>query len=333
MKKIIAIVLSIALTLCIVPYNVFATPETNYGGIDISEYTNSELDLTQFTIEDIRNMTSDEFIQLVYTFERVYDPYDSYIEPTLNTVEESNLNDNTISPQWTSGEISNDGEWTEVGCHEYITMVACTVLSNDKGFYSNDTTNMVVISLLISLASLLPDKDENDSHLFTGHFYNPITGCNYLLQTDNTARTNAVAHYEDAVEAANSGDMTLAYEYLGRCLHYIQDVSEPHHAYNITGLNVSHPAFETFAAEHQEEYIGNMTTLTYEQPYTLAVIDSVGEIIDDAGFDAVDYARDVNNTLIRSKWANVAEICLQNAVKYSTMIMYKFGQVASVPFV
>lgn len=332
MKKIVATLLFIALIFSVIPSNVFATLQTNDGGIDISEYTNSELDLTQYTIQDIQNMSSEEYLELVYTFERVYDPYDSYVEPTLNNIVEINLNDNVVEPQWKSGEIT-DGEWTEVGCHEYITMVACNVLSNDKGFYSNNASNVVAITLLISLASLLPDEDENNSNLFTGHFYNPITGCNYLLQTDNTARTNAVAHYEDAVEAANNGNMNLAYEHLGRCLHYVQDVCEPHHAYNITGANASHSAFETFAYEHQEEYIGEITTLTYEEPYYWALVDDVGEIIYDAGMDAVDYARDVNNALIRSKWAEVAEICLQNAVKYSTMVMYKFGQETSVPFV
>ena len=48
-----------------------------------------------------------------------------------------------------------------------------------------------------------------------------------------------------------------------------------------------------------------------------------------ATFDATD----VNYILNKSKWAEVAETCLQNAVKSSTMIMYKFGQEASVPFI
>lgn len=333
MKKIIAIILSIVLTFCTISYNVFATLETNDGGIDIYEYTNSELDLTQYTIQDIRNMSSEEYIELVYTFERVYDPYDSYVEPTLNNIVEINLNDDVVEPQWKSGEISDDGEWTEAGCHEYITMVACNVLSNDKGFYSNNASNAVAITLLISLASLLPDKDEVGIMPFAGHFYNPTTNNNYVLETDNTAKTNAAEHYEDAIEAANSGNMTLAYEHLGRCLHYVQDANEPHHAKNITGLNPSHTQFENFAYEHQEEYIGEMTTLVYENPYYLALVDDVEETVFYAALDANGYANDVDNILNKTEWANVAEICLQNAVKYSTMIMYKFGQEASVPFV
>ncbi len=327
MKKIVTIFLIVALIITIVPINVFATTEENICETDILEYTNSELDLTQYTMQDIQSLSVDEYIELVHTFERVYDPYGSYTA----RIDIEDSTESTINPRWSSGDISNN-EWVEVGCHESITMVACSVLLNDKGFFSDNSSSAIGIMLSISLASLLPDEDEVGILPYAGHFYNPLTNLNYALQSDNTAKTNAASHYEEAVEAANNGNMNLAYEHLGRCLHYVQDANEPHHAQNITGVNPSHGEFEDFAYEHQDEYISGMTTLTYESYYTNALRYDVEKIVHDAASVARLYAEDVNNILNKSNWAEVAEICLQNAVKSSTMIMYKFGQEVSVPF-
>ena len=325
MKKIITVLLFLAIIISTIPINVHAINEEFNGGVDGLNYTDTELDLTQYTFEEILNLSSNEFLELVRAFERVYDPFGSY-EARENSTE------NSISPRWSSGEIS-DEEWVEIGCHESITMVACSVLSNDKGFFSNNSATAIGITLLISLASLLPDEDEVGILPYAGHFYNPITNNNYALETDNTAKTNAAYHYEQAVLASNNGDMNSAYEHLGRCLHYAQDANEPHHAYNITGINPSHGEFEDFAYEHQDEYIGGMTTLTYETYYTNALRYNVEKIVHEAAVDAQDYAEDVDNILNKSQWDEVAEICLRNAVATSTMIMYKFGQEASVPFI
>lgn len=325
MKKIISAILIMVLILFALPLNSFAEQENTYGGIDMSKYSKSELDLSQFTLEDIMNMSAEEYGALVREFERVYDPYGTYVEGNetmLNNGEE-------VSPLWTSGEESN-GEWTESGSHEYITAAACSILSTDKGFYSNGAA-AVTISLLISVASLRPDKDEIGVMIFAGHFYDPATQKNYANQTNNTAKTNAVKHYNSAVSAANSGNMELAYEYLGRCLHYVQDANVPHHAANVTAVNSSHGNFESFAFNNIESILGSYTSISSGN-YTTAINSSVSSITHNAAVNAKMYINRVNDSSNTSQWYSTANTCLKNAAKDSAMIMYKFGMESSVPF-
>lgn len=325
MKKIFSAVMAIVLVLSVIPFNAFATQDNISSGIDMSKYTNSELDLTQYTIDDLMNMSFEEYSFLVKEFERVYDPYGTYVEETetLQNTEES------ISPLWTSGDVEND-EWVEVGSHEQITSTACSILIRDKGFYG-ESGDAVAIALMISVASLYPDKDEVGAVIFSGHFYDPDTQKNYAGSTTNTARTNAVSHYNAAVSAANVGDMEEAYEHIGRCLHYVQDANEPHHAANITAVNLSHGNFESYAFDNIEAILGSYTSISSSY-YTTASNTSVSNLVHNAAVSAKSYANTVNNALNTSQWYSTANVCLKSAARYSAMIMYKFGLETSVPF-
>lgn len=333
MKKLISVLLSILLMLSIIPINVFAIENDSYGGIDISQYTDSELDLTQYTMDDIINMTAEEYLDLVAEFERVYNPYNSYVETETESENLSmmSIEDEMVSPQWTSGTIK-DGEWTETGCHEYITSVACVILKNDKGFFTDQAAAAVVIMLSISLASLLPDKDET-SGIFAGHFYNPETGKSFNGSTSNTAKNNAVNHYNAAVNAANAGAMDQAYEHLGRCLHYVQDVNVPHHAANVisTGPLSSHSQFEDFAFENMETYLGSYSSISSSY-YTTANNSTIASLTHNAAVSAKSKIENVNSIFDKTKWETNARDCLKSAARYSAMVMYKFSRVSSVPF-
>ncbi len=327
MKKIISIILSLILVFSIIPFSVYADGNGGSGEIDISDYTDSELDLSQYTLEDLTNMSAEEYTALVREFERVYDPYDSYVE-------EEEPGGETINPRWTSGDINIFNEYTNAGCHEYITQVACGILANDKGFYTNDPLEVVVFILSLSLSSLLPDKDERGL-AFEGHFYDPDTGENYLGSSTNTARTNAQAHYFNAVLAAQRGDMDEAYEELGRCLHYVQDANEPHHAANNRNIidGYSHSQFENFAFEEAETHLSSYTSISNSY-YTQALNSSntVDEITHSAAVTAKSFINYVNDTGNQTQWDYAAEKCLKRAARYSAMIMYKFSQVDAVPF-
>ena len=203
-------------------------------------------------------MSADEYMSLVKEFEKTYDPFNSY-DSTEETQE--NKSDDMVSPLWTSGKIEDD-KWIEEGCHEYITSVACVILANDKGFFSNNDWDRLYIVLSISVASLLPDRDEVGTPLFEGHFYDPDTGKSYSNSISNTAKVNATAQYNMAVAAANRGDMDAAYEHIGRCLHYVQDVNVPHHSANITALNPAHRSFQQFAFNNQESYLSEYESIS-----------------------------------------------------------------------
>lgn len=332
MKKLLSLLLSLLFIFSIIPINAFAIENDNFSGIDISQYTDSELDLTQFTMEDILNMTAEEYLELVAEFERVYDPYNSYDETESMSENLSTLSSErgTISPQWTSGDIDDD--YTEAGTHEYISGMACIILNNDKGFYANNAGEQIVIMLSISLSSLLPDYDET-SGVFAGHFYDPDTGNSYNLSDSNTAKKNALNHYNAAVNAAKVGAMDQAYEHLGRCLHYVQDVNVPHHAANIIskGPLSSHYQFEHFAFENMESYLGNYTTISSVN-YLTASFWGVDTITHKGAAEAKPMSEYVKNVLDKSKWSEYAKKSMQNAARYSAMVLYKFGRESAVPF-
>lgn len=338
MKKLTSFILSIVLILLSMPISISAVDEDIDRSIDMSKYTNEELDLTQYTMDDLMNMSSDEYMNLVAEFERVYDPFDSYetsnlsetiTTPTTITIEDNNL----VSPTWTSGNYNKiTKEYNESGCHEYITSVGSSILISDKGYFGASASESVGIALMISLSSLLPDRDEVGVMLYAGHFYDPDTGENYAGDTTNTAKTNAQAHYKSALVYAKNGDMVSAYEYLGRCLHYIQDANEPHHAANVisNGFN-SHAKFETYAWENAETLLDGYDSISSDN-YVTAVDSTVGKMTHKCALFAKSKIGSVNDADETKDWEATAKVCLKKSAKFTAMIMYRFGQSEYVPF-
>lgn len=331
MKKIISIILMLTLILTVMPLSVFAYDDVD--PFDISNYTDSELDLSQYTMEDLANMTSDEYFKLLADFERVYDPYDTYKERLENAENGTStiLDEYGVAPLWTSGDPDDDDY--EEGTHEYVTARACTILYSDKGFFSDKSAGNIAIALAISLASALPDKDEVGFPIFKGHFYDPETGENYAGGNDNTAKTNARDHYLAAVSAAESGDMNLAYEELGRCLHYVQDANVPHHAANVIsyGSLSPHSQFEKYAEENMESFLASYKTVP-DAKYTAAEENTVAAMTRKAAKLSKAKIDTVNSTSDKSQWDSTAKYCLKNSVRYSAMVMYRFSRVSAVEF-
>lgn len=327
MKKFVSAILSVVFIFLLVSEKSFAISGNHQGYNKPSQNPTEKLDLSQYTLDDILKMSADEYMSLVKEFEETYDPFNSY-DSTEETQE--NKSDDMVSPLWTSGKIEDD-KWIEEGCHEYITSVACVILANDKGFFSNNDWDRLYIVLSISVASLLPDRDEVGTPLFEGHFYDPDTGKSYSNSISNTAKVNATAQYNMAVAAANRGDMEAAYEHIGRCLHYVQDVNVPHHSANITALNPAHRSFEQFAFNNQESYLSEYESISSGN-YSNATTMSVGEITHLAASNSKPMSSQVNNILNKSMWNHVAGACMRNSARYSAIVLYKFSRVSSVPF-
>lgn len=322
-KRLISIIIICAFMLSLFPVSAFAT---DVGDFDLSRFTKSELDLSEYTLDDLMNMSNEEYCELVRDFERVYDPFDSYEESlSLSEASQVNVGSEEISPQWTSGKIK-DGEYTEGGCHEYITAVACGVLSNDKAFFADTVVSVIAIALAISLASLLPDRDEVGILIYSGHFYNPMTKQNYASSTTNTAKTNATERYETATAYMRSGKESEAYEYLGRCLHYVQDACEPHHAANIVsyGKLSPHKQFEDYAFNNSKDYLENYTSIPATK-YYVALNWDISTITHNGALVAYEMKDLVNNTSDKSEWGKCAKKGLECATECSAMVLYKFG--------
>ena len=318
--KVISLIVTIILLMTVMSVPSYATDVAPL----INEGNNQELCLSQYTLEDLSNMTPSQFNTLLSDFERIYDPFGSYKKKQIASLKESQ---NMVTPRWTSGD-DNDGT------HAIITAKACEVLSNDIEFFANDVANAVVATLCISLASTLPDDDETDN-IFEGHFYDPDTEQNYNDGTENTAKTNAVSHYRAAYTAAADNDIEYMYEEIGRTLHYIQDVNVPHHAANIVSLGPlsSHARFEKLAEENLNSYIDNLTTLNSSE-YTNIGAEYVRDIVKIAATDAkakYPILAEIDDK-DSYEWSTVARFCTRKSVKYSAIIMYKLAQRSEIPF-
>lgn len=87
-------------------------------------------------------------------------------------------------------------------------------------------------------ASTKPDYDETDGGTYSWHFYSP----KYDEQNENTrgaAFWRMKNHFDTCVEQMELGNKERALEYLGRSLHYLQDMCCPVHmwGYEFNGNN------------------------------------------------------------------------------------------------
>lgn len=292
------------------------------------------LDLSQYSLEDIAAMSAEEYRALLRDFERVYDPFDTYETDPIMAEEEQ---EPQIAPRWGSGTIDKNGEYTKTGSHEMITAQALNVLANDMGIFSTNAVEVLTICLLISLASLKPDDDEI-GFAFAGHFYHAINHDNYLGSTTNTALTNCEDHYYSAVSMVKTGNRTKAYEEIGRALHYLQDAGEPHHAANITALNVTHGQFEKYVDNRIDIYTNLISSAkghnfhsSANLTYANAALRSPGYLVEQTALVAYNYRNQINNVLNNSSWDSVARITVPNSIAFSAFLLYRFAYASGLP--
>ena len=321
MKKAISLFLTAVLLLCSFSF-LMPAYATNLA--------QAQLDLSQYTMDDLMNMSAEEYRALLREFERVYDPFDTY---DTNPIMEEEETPPRIAPRWASGNIEN-GEYVEQGSHEYITAKACDILTKDKGFFSMNESANVFIVLAISIASLTPDKDEN-KNIFEGHFYHAIDGDSWTGSKTNTALVNCRNHFDSAVHAAKVGDIDVMYSELGRALHYIQDAGEPHHAANIVNIlliKTAHGDFETFVDNDIDSYVKLISSVngyrfsTSSNPsYASVTSHSVDFLVQQTASIAYTFRSQVNNALNKTYWDYAASKTVPNAVGFSALLIYKFA--------
>lgn len=113
-----------------------------------------------------------------------------------------------------------------------------------------------------------PDFDEK-GFKSNNHFYFPPKSFSVFKSfLDISGKSNAYAYYlkhvsimQDCIE---KGDIPTALEHAGRAMHFLQDVSQPHHSHrgNIikkANERAVHSEFETFAKENQEQFLNSLT--------------------------------------------------------------------------
>lgn len=290
---------------------------------------NASFSLEDITWDDIMAMQSNEFRELLIWFEKTYDPFDTYdTNPITARYNESETDG--IQPLWKSGsgELSDDPK-----THEQITAQACGILLSDKGFWGNNQNGSIMIGLMLSLASVLPDTipELGIEQGYKGHFYDPQTGKNYDNDSENTARKNLEKHYNEAMaEYKSNGGSNAFIESVGKMLHYMQDICVPHHAANVTRFNLAHPEFERQANRDIDTYLDTMPAI-YTYAYTNCLKNSAGHMALVAATKSRAYIGDVNNILQQKKWPSVAESCIHNSVEYSVLLLYHLSVNTGIP--
>lgn len=170
----------------------------------------------------------------------------------------------------------------------------------------------------------MPDEDEGN--LWDCHFYG-ANEKNYLGGSD-TAYTRFKDHYNAAVTQYRSGNYQFATQELGRAIHFISDINEPHHASNAyMPLYPSHGQFEAYVEESREDNVVNPSnvTISYLSGFSSKSLKNIADESASHARQYFDYANAMNKDFLDKSQAILAvnpTFC--NAQKVSAGVIYKF---------
>lgn len=209
--------------------------------------------------------------------------------------------------------------------HQYILSNAVKILYNDKG--------NSIFSESIHLENLLyftdwPDEYGNETDLgtFSGHFYNPKTGKNWMGQTSPTAMERAMSYFKEAVSAYNNGKVASAIKYIGIGSHYISDLSVPHHTSDLTAINSNHTEFEKYVDTNRATFkiVGNSLNDSY---YTKAETTSIYDLIQSIAVYSNSLSSEAQN---KNTYFSAAKKSVESGIINVTQYFYMFGKAVGI---
>ncbi len=208
-----------------------------------------------------------------------------------------------ITPRWTSGGINHT--------HQFLVSAGILILEHDKKikhFYKDNAA-----SIMLEYADM-PDLDDVGT-AFASHFWDPDTNKNFLGMTSPTGKTRFIEYYNAAVNTY-SNDKQTAYQYLGRALHYLADIGQPHHASNqIAGLT-NHGDFEQWVDERRVNYL-----ITSSNKYSICENYSLAGIFRYLAVFSKSYKELVEDD---NNWDIIAIETMKYTQKYIAGILYRF---------
>lgn len=227
---------------------------------------------------------------------------------SFHNLDQGNTGD--VSVQWGSGGINKT--------HQYLAARGLTILQNDKGSsVANNYYTTGAASIIMEYADM-PDVDENQD-VFAAHFYNPYTGLNFIAQTNPTAKTKFIDHYNNAVSNYSSNP-TYAYQELGRAIHFLSDLNEPHHAANAIAGVTNHIEFEGWVDAYRYTYnVNNSSWYTYVSTSTL---DGISNYCAYHAYGYLEWATAVTNQAANFHVA--ANGTLPFAQQFVAALLYRF---------
>lgn len=143
-----------------------------------------------------------------------------------------------------------------------------------------------------------------------------------------------------AVQALENNNKSVAYEHLGRSLHYLQDACQPQHASNFTWASIptgAHSAFENYVDENIETYTNRINSVighnfTQNKSYKY-IARTPAYFVKEAAAIAYQYKSYTNKydlTSSKIDWNTAANVCVQNAVVFSALMLYSFAGFADI---
>ena len=191
-------------------------------------------------------------------------------------------------------------------------------LANASEFFKNDEKEY---KKLLVTYSTQPDRDETQG-IYKYHFYNPITETNFMNEKESALKRSK-DHFEKAVSNYKCGDKTMAYQELGRSVHFMEDMNTPvHTAYELPSDSVKklqlHVDFEkvcdSLCSECKLELVPH--SLKY---YEINTFDTISRCA--ATLSADDFYYLENKKIDKEKLAKYA---VSNAQKNVSGVMYRF---------
>ncbi len=169
--------------------------------------------------------------------------------------------------------------------------------------------------------STQPDIDETQG-IYKYHFYNPITETNFMNEKESALKRSK-EHFENAVDNYKKGEKNIAYQELGRSVHFMEDMNTPvHTAYELPSDSVKklqmHVDFEKAC-----DSLCSECTLELVPPslkyYELNTFDTIARFAATLSADNFYYLE--NKKIDKEKLAKYA---VSNAQKNVSGVMYRF---------
>ncbi len=246
------------------------------------------------------NMTLEDFLQLTY-------------EEQIDLVDNCYTWNNNTNARYKSGE--------DDPTHSDITTAGLAAFVSDKGFWATSSDGLM-LSLIIALYSLAPDQTSDESFTISNadHFYLVSTGKG--LYGGTSAAERFVEYYNKAVTAQNSGNSSEAAAHLGRALHYIQDITIPHHTK--FALTLAHSQYEAFCDENIETYLGDFNS-TPDSFYVYSQAYDASDLVPIVASVSTRYYDDVKNSLNKDAWSATANTLTNYAAQMTSAVLYMFA--------
>ncbi len=227
-----------------------------------------------------------------------------------------------------------------------LSTISCTLFVNKALAFNSDThknvtqTSLKIISEinrekfsvfnkederywdLVAEYSVKPDEDENQG-AYKYHFYNPITQRNFMGEK-KSALSKCVLHFNDAVDYYKKGNKDMAYQELGRSIHFLEDLNTPvHTAYDLpSDAVIKFPLHVRFEKVCDKICAGCLATIPMEslKYFEINELETIAKSCSVLSADNFYYLENVSEV----KEENLARNAVLNAQHKVTGLCYKF---------